>query len=230
MTQIAPQSPIPAPSGGGCGRWIVGCGATLLVFLAVAGGAAWWFVGRPVVAAFQSMTQIERMGPLEERVADRRPFVAPADGLLSEDQVQRFVAAQGQLQRDLGSRVERLERLVDEFDGRRPDAFELLFLAETYTELMRLLGEVLNAQADALDAHGFSAGEYVWVRWEVLRAAGVAGAAYDPDGLAGAFIGESGTTAGPRPATDGVPDANRRLVERYREVLNDVALLAPFGL
>lgn len=221
---------VPPPRGGGCGRWIVGCGVTSLVFLVVAGGAAWWFVGRPVVEAFQAVQRIESLGSLGDRVADRRPYAAPVDGLLQADQVERFIAVQGHMERELTGRVERLERLMDDFDGRRPDGLEIVLLAEAYAEMLRLLVEVLEAQAAALDAEGFSAEEYAWVRWEVLRAAGYGGAAADVDGFVGALTGDGGATVGPRPVATPVPEANRALVERYREALEETAVLALMGL
>jgi len=221
---------VPPPRGGGCARWIVGCGVTLLVFLVVAGGAAWWFVGRPVVEAFQAIQRIESLGSLEDRVADRRPYAVPADGLLRAEQVERFIAVQGHMVRELSGRVGRLERLMDDFDGRRPDGLEIVLLAEAYAEMLRLLTEVLEAQAVALDAAGFSAEEYAWVRREVLRAAGAGGIEADVDGFVGALTGDGGSTVRPRPAAAPVPEANRELVERYREALEETAALALLGL
>jgi hypothetical protein len=221
---------VPPPRGGGCGRWIVGCGVTALVFLVVAGGAAWWFIGRPVVEAFQAIQRIEGLGSLEDRVADRRAYAAPADGVLQAEQVERFIAVQGHMERELTGRVERLERLMDDFDGRRPDGFEIVLLAEAYAEMLRLLVDVLEAQSTALDAEGFSADEYAWVRWEVLRAAGYDGVEADVDGFVGALTGDDGATVGPRPVATPVPEANRALVERYREALEETAVLALMGL
>ncbi|MFU8888372.1 MAG: hypothetical protein ACNA8N_07230 [Trueperaceae bacterium] len=221
---------VPPPRGGGCGRWIVGCGVTTLVFLVVVGGAAWWFVGRPVVEAFQAIQRIESLGSLQDRVADRRPYAVPADGLLRAEQVERFVAVQGHMERELTGRIERLERLMDDFDRRRPDGLEIVLLAEAYAEMLRLLVEVLEAQASALDAEGFTAEEYAWVRREVLRAAGYGGFEEDVDGFVGALTGDAAAMVGPRPVATPVPEANRALVERYREVLDETAALALLGL
>jgi len=231
VTQIASEPPAATPArGGGCGRWLVGCGVMSLVFLVIAGGAAWWFVGRPVVEAFQAMQRIERLGSLEDRVADRRPFAVPADGLLQADQVERFIAAQDHMARELAWRVERLEGLMENFDRRRPDGLELVMLAETYGEMLRLLVEVLEVQVVALDAEGFSAQEYAWVRWEVLRAAGYGGIDYDVDGFVRPLTGSEAGVLGPRPAPAPVPEPNRALVERYREALEQTAELALLGL
>jgi hypothetical protein len=113
---------------------------------------------------------------------------------------------------------------MDDFDGRRPDGFEIVLLAEAYAEMLRLLVEVLEAQSTALDAEGFSADEYAWVRWEVLRAAGYDGVEADVDGFVGALTGDGGVTVGPRPVATPVPEANRALVERYREALEETAV------
>jgi hypothetical protein len=230
VTQIAPEPASPAPARGGCARWFLGCGVTALVFLVIAGAAAWWFVGRPIVDAFQALQRIERLGSLEERVADRRPYAAPADGLLQAEQVERFIAVQRHMERELAWRVERLGRLMEDFDRRRPDGLELVMLAETYGEMLRLLVEVLEVQVSALDDQGFSAQEYAWVRWEVLRAAGYGGVGYDVDGFVRPLMGDEAGPVAPRPAPAPVPEANRALVERYREALEQTAELALLGL
>jgi len=230
MTQVVPEPAGPAPrAGGGCGRWLLGCGALVLIVLVVGGGAAWWFVGRPVVQVFQTLQQLEAQGSLEQRVANRAPFTPPADGLLSEAQVVRYVGAQRQMERELAGRVERLERLLPELDRAQPELVDLIWIARSYGEVLRLVVAVVGAQAEALDAQGFSAEEYLWVRWEVLRAAGVLGVAYDVDALTSAFTSEDGAFVGP-PVQAPVPDANRALVEPYRQEIEETAVLALLGL
>ena len=227
MTQGTSSTPLPpAPRGGGCGRWALGCGATVVALLAVGAGLTWWFVGRPLVAAFQSVQQLEQMESLDRRLANRTAYTPPADGLLEERQVERLLVAQAAMRGELAGRAERLQRLIDEFDARPPEGVDLVLMARTYAELLQLVVGAVEAQAAALDAQGFSAGEYAWVRREVLRAAGMPTDQTDIPGLAGAFTGDGAGPGAVRPAAlPPVPDANRALVERHRERLDDAFLI-----
>lgn len=231
MTQPPSGTPLPPPPrGGGCARGALGCGAVGLVVLAIGAGLAWWFVGRPLAAAFQSVQELERMGSLEQRLANRAAYAPPADGLLDERQIERLLAAQEAMRDDLAGRAERLQRLIDEFDARPAEGLDLLLVAQTYAELLRLVADALAAQAAALNAQGFSPGEYAWVRREVLRAAGLSVDQADVDGFVGALTGEGPSLAATDRLAVAVPEANRALVERYRERLDDTAFLALLGL
>ncbi len=231
MTQQQPGTALPPPpqAAGGCARWALGCGVTVLIVLAIGAGVAWWFVGRPLVAAFQSVQELEQIGSLEQRLANRQAFVPPADGALTENQVERLLTAQERMQSDLSARAERLQRLLEEFDARPAEGVDVVLLAQTYAEMLRLVVEAVAAQSAALDAQGFSAGEYAWVRREVLRAAGLPFEHGDVDGFVGALTGGGPDLGSAGPAT-AVPDANRALIERYRERLDETAFLALLGL
>jgi hypothetical protein len=222
-------SPIPPPQGGGCARWAVGCGSVALVLLLVGAVAAWWFVGRPVAEVVQRIERLEAQGPLEQRLSNRGPFQTPADGLLSDEQIVRYLEVQRRMQRDLAERAERLERRLDEVDRERPQLVDMIRMAGAYGEVLRLVGEAVDVQAAALDAQGFSAEEYRWVRWEVLRTVGAPGVAYGVDGLATAFTGQAGRASAP-PQQTPVPEANRARIEPYREELEEHLALALLGL
>jgi len=228
-TEPTHVSHIPPPRGGGCARWAVGCGSLALVLLLVGAAAAWWFVGRPVAEVVQRIERLEAQGPLERRLSNRTPFQPPADGLLSDEQIVRYLDAQRRMRRELAERAERLERRLEEVDRERPQWVDLIRMAGAYRDVLRLVEEAVDARAAALDGQGFSAEEYRWVRWEVLRALGAPGAAYGVDGLAAAFTGQAATAASPPPQTP-VPEANRARIEPYREELEEHLGLALLGL
>jgi len=228
-TQPTPVSQIPPPRGGGCARWAVGCGALALVLLLVGGAAIWWFVGRPFVEVVQRIERLEARGPLAQRLSNRGVYQPPADGLLSDEQIVRYLEAQRRMQRELAERSERLERRLDEVDRERPQLLDMIQMAAAYGEVLRLVGEAVDVQAAALDAQGFSAEEYRWVRWEVLRALDAPGAAYGVDGLTAIFTGQEGEAQVPPPQGI-VPEANRARIEPYREELEEVLGLALLGL
>ncbi len=230
MTQVPPATPqagTPAPRGRGCAPWVIGCGATLAILLLLGGGAAWWFVGRPLVQVYGAIQDVQNIERLDDRVRNRAAFTPPADGVLSEAQVLRFLDVQQGMGTAVSGRLEQLQARFAQLEGREFAWSDALGLAGAYTDFFRLLADTKESQVAALDAADFSVAEYAWVRREVLRAAGTEGSA-DLGAFVDAFTGGEG--AAPRLATEPAPQANRDLVERYRERLDETLFLAVIGL
>lgn len=231
-----PTSPPDGPPGAatppagrrGCGRGLLGCGFVALVLLVVGGALTWRFVGQPVWAVVTAVRDVQRADALDGRLANRAPYVPPADGSLTEAQVERFVAA---LERTAGgaqARLDVLQRRFAELDGRDFAWTDLWRLGDAYAGFLQLLVETKEGQVAALDAERFSAEEYAWVRAEVLRAAGLPGAGYGVAEFAGALTGAASLEGRADPTA--VPAANVALVARVRERLDAVAFLAALGL
>jgi glycosyltransferase involved in cell wall biosynthesis len=144
------------------------------------------------------------------------------------DYVEKCVAV---LERTGGSaqaRLDELQRRFEDLDGRDFAWTDVWRLGDAYGGFLRLLVDTKEAQVAALNAEGFSAEEYAWVRGAVLRAAGLPGVGYGVADFAGAFTG--GAEPDVRPSAEPIPPANRELVERFRERLDEVAFLAALGL
>lgn len=226
-SQGATSTPPPA-RGRGCGRWALGCGATVLVLLIVGGALTWNFVGKPLWSVYTAVREVQNVGNLDARLTNRAPFAVPAGGVVSEPQMERYVSV---LERTAGSaqaRLDDLQRRFEDLDGRDFAWTDVWRLGDAYGGFLRLLVDTKEAQVAALNAEGFSAEEYAWVRGEVLRAAGLPGLGYGVADFAGAFTG--GAEPDVRPSTEPVPPGNRELVERFRERLDEVAFLAALGL
>jgi hypothetical protein len=229
MTHADHEAPVnapPPPRGRGCAPWAIGCGTTLAVVLVLGGGVAWWFVGRPLLQVYQAVQGVQNIEALDARVRNRSAFAAPADGLLTEGQVTRFLGVQRRMGDSVTGRLEGLERRFTEIDGRDFRWSDALRLAGAYTDVFELLVQTKETQIAALDEAGFSVAEYAWVRREVLRAAGVVAPA-DVGAFVGAMTGEG---AASQPSPVAAPPANRDLVERYREALDEIVFLAAIGL
>lgn len=219
----------PTPAAGPRNRWVFGCLGVVLVLVLAVGGAAWWYVVRPLQQMASVIEQVATIERLDERVADRSPYVPPEDGELAEAQLERYVAVLESVRADLDQNLSQLQERYDDLDGRAPELTDIPRLAGAYLDLFRMLVAAKEAQVEALNAHGFSLQEYQWVRTQVLGSLGIAGAGYDLASFAQAFTdGRDPTAAAPAPAS--VPAANRELVERFTERLDEVAVLALFGL
>jgi hypothetical protein len=215
--------------GGGGGRWVFGCLGVVLVLVLALGGAAWWFVLRPLQAMAAVVEQVAAIEQLDAGIRRQGPYQPPSDGLLEERQVERYVAVLAAVRGDLNQGLVQLQRRYEDLDGRPPELLDIPRLAGAYLDLFRLLVEAKEAQVAGLNAQEFSLEEYRWVRGQVLGALGLEGAGYDIGDFAQAFTDGRSPTTGRAPGTP-IPAENRILVESYRGQLEEVAFLALLGL
>lgn len=204
----------------------IGCGVVFLVLLIAGGGLAWWFIGRPAATMVGAVRDVQRIESIRESVRDQSEYRSPADDVLSEGQVERYLDVQRAMRSRLEERVETLRDRYEEIDeqDRNPSPAEL---AQAWADTTGLLVEATEAQVDALNAHDFSLSEYRWVRGQVLLAAGFAAPGYDITDLSGDGPSSGETVA---PGTADVPERNVELVEPHVEELEETLPFAWFGL
>ena len=204
----------------------IGCGAVFVVLFLAGAGVAWWFIGRPAASVVGAVRDVQRIESIRDGVRDTSAYQPPADGVLSAQQVERYLDVQRAMRARLEERVETLRARYEEVDrqDRDPTPAEL---AQAWADTTGLLVEATEAQVDALNAHDFSLDEYDWVRRQVLLAAGFAAPGYDITDLAG-----EGTPAGQAvaPGATEVPGANVELVAPHVEELEETVPFAWFGL
>jgi hypothetical protein len=212
----------------GCRPTLIGClGVTALIVLAL-GAAGWFLVARPVLEVMDAIERLEARGSLADALAQQAPFEPPADRRLTRDHVERYLAATEALAVTVELRVGDFQRLADDLEGRNFDGFEVITAAREWLTFLRAALGMVDAQVTALDAQGFSFEEYVWVRYEVLRASDAIDAPFDPQALAAGF-GAGRAPLPPLPEGD-VPPENVALIATYRERLDRIAFVAALGM
>lgn len=199
----------------------IGC-LSVFALLAVAGGIIGYvFIYRPVQQAARSVQQFNQLAELERQVQNRSSFTPPADGVLTQVQLDRYLSVQGQMRAQLAHRVAELDAKYQEISrSERDPGFRELMAG--YADLLGLVVEAKRAQVAALNQHNFSLQEYAWVRREVFRAAALPLSQLDWSELTGSSVQLPETTA--------VPEANIRLLAPYRDNLEEMLGLAFFGL
>lgn len=208
-------------------NFAIGC-AAVLVILTVAGvGVIWFKFGDDISAGIDAVQGVAKLAPqfeeLNESIENRAAYAPPADGELSEDAFQRFLAAQRQMRTELEGRLEELqskyEALEQEIDesGGQAGVSDMM---GAYGDLADLLVDAKRAQVEAMNDHNFSLQEYNWVRDQVYRAIG--------ESVAVAAIAANPSASGEFQAS--VPEATRQMVEPYREELMESYVLAWWGL
>lgn len=230
---MAPNAPnAPAQKSNTLRNVLLGCGCLVLVAVIVGGAAFYYFAIRPTRQALAKVDELSRM---DEAVEDQSPYDPPADGRLTAEQVERFIAVQDAVREDLGPRWEELQARFEDADagaGQEPSFREVFGF---WRELGGLATDAKRRQVEALNEQDFSLAEYEWVREQVYAALGMEQLAVGIDEMVEAMkdggLGGLGDVEEQQRRLEGaVPPENRELVEPHREQLEEWAPLAMFGL
>lgn len=202
-------------------KFAIGCLVAVLAVLVVGGGAAYFYVIRPLTSTVRAGAELTKLVELENRVSNKRPFTAPVNGELEGAQVERFVQVTNAVMGGLENRARELEAKYDSLRQGNPGVRQVL---NAYADIIKLVVEAKEMQVAALNSAGFSVAEYDWVRRSVLQAAGHGVMQVDLTALAQGEVQEAqGTGAA-------VPEANVELVAPHRDRIGEYVGLAMFGL
>ncbi len=133
---------------------------------------------RPTREIMGDLRQLGTLSELNEQVVEKGPFVPPAEGELSADQLERFAAVQTAMRAELGNDYDEIRRRAEKLRGMnraddgsvtKPGFREVI---ASFKGLGPLLERAKAAQVDALNAEGFSYPEYRWVRETVYASLG----------------------------------------------------------
>ncbi len=207
------------------------------VALAVAGFFAWRMAQPYVEDAGQYVAGFRRLGELSEldrRVANTTPYAPSETGELSDAQVDRFVRVQEQVRGALGARFSELQAKYQQLEGEMssgPRTLSFTEAASALTDLSSLVVDARRLQVDAINAEGFSQGEYNWVRTRIYQAAGLEVTGFSLDEIQ--RFARQGTAHGieiPEVSLPEIPARNRELVRPHVPKLKEWIPLAFFGL
>jgi hypothetical protein len=155
-------------------KGLIGCLLVGVLLILVGTGAAYWFIVRPMVGTESADAPPEWAGVVdaEQAIRNQSPFTGPAEGRLSQEQVNRFVAIHSNLQYRLGADFETLQRTYDtaaatQGAGQPPDVAAMV---AANPELGALLARAREAQVEGLNRQGMSLAEYRWIRDQAYKA------------------------------------------------------------
>jgi hypothetical protein len=115
------------------------------------------------------------MSQLGDRIQNKKPYVPPANGELTDSQIDRFIAVQTKVRIQLGSKWDEVQNKAAEIRKKTEGEQHLSFSEVTgiFSDLANLYIDARRAQVTALNTQKFSDAEYAWVRKRVWEAAGV---------------------------------------------------------
>lgn len=160
-------------------RWLtIGC-LGFLVLLAIGGWAAYTWIVRPAQALLNDLRQVIT---LDKGVERQNAYAAPADGRLTQAQVQRFIKVQREVKGQLGSRWSRIEARFNQLAQGQVGSANLDYRSalDLFRDSGSLVVDAKRVQVAALNRQNFSAGEYAWVRKQVYGALGLGIANLNP--------------------------------------------------
>lgn len=211
----------------------IGCGIALLVTGVAAAGVT-YFLYRQVASTFSQFAELAKVPELEREIRNRASFTPPSTEELTEAQVEKLLQVQSHVRQRIGEQMKAFEgkykALAEKQKADLADAPELL---AAYRDLAATWIDAKRSQIDALNAANLSLDEYKWIRDQAYRALGQAFVDLDLGKMvADAQRGITSNTPGAVRGSMGPagPEVNRKLVEKFRKLLEDNIALASFGL
>jgi hypothetical protein len=199
---------------------LMGCMVAILLVVVGGGIVGYNLYVKPAVSFVGDATRfVIEFESYNEGIRRAQAYVPPAGTELQPDQLQRFMAAQGDMKAALAGRLGQLNLKYQELErnlaGREPNLREMF---GAYQDIADLLLMSKRNQIEALNRHDFSLQEYAWVRQQAYQALG--------QQVNVASLEQSGATGPAHFASDQA----LALVEPHREQLAEMYVLAWFGL
>ncbi|HSC30059.1 MAG TPA: hypothetical protein VLD67_22450 [Vicinamibacterales bacterium] len=211
----------------------IGC-LIVLVLGGIAAASVGYYFYRQFRSTFAQFAELGQVPEIERGVRVRGGFVPPASEELTANQVERFIRVQALVRKRLGERFAEFEARYRTISQKENPSFsDLPTILGAYREITVAWLDAKRSQVDALNEVSMSLEEYRWIRDQAYRALGVAFMDLDMSRIAGAVRsgeapGELGEVRGG--AEPGGPETNRKLIEKFRKLLEENLALASFGL
>jgi len=210
----------------------IGC-AIVLVIGGVALAGVTYYAYTKGKAALSQLAELGKVGDIEREVKNRTPFTPPDSREITASQLDRLVQVQTKVRDRLGASGAALERNYKSLmDKKEATITDLPSLLGAYRDMARALVDAKRAQVEAMNELNFSLDEYRWVRTQTYRALGVPFVDMDVSRIIERTQsgGDPGVLSLNGAVGDKGPEANVKLVEKYRKKLEDNLALASFGL
>jgi len=199
---------------------LIGC-LILFVVVVIGGGiAGYFFVYRPASEYVQSFSEMGKVSELDKSIANTESFAPPADNLLTQDEVDRFVRVQRHMVEAMGSELDRLKQKYDAFGkppeegGTTPGITDVM---GAWKDLSATIVKAKELQVDAMNQESFSKEEYEWVRSSFWQALGTAFVSMNMAKMAEAIQTQNPDVLKEQTSAGEAPAPNQELVKPYQE-------------
>ncbi len=212
----------------------LGCLGVFVVLIAAGMFMVYAFVVRPMMGSWNTLREIHQVN---ERIENQQPYTPPEPGALVATQVERFVAAQRQINDRLEQKIsglqEQYNELSEDWQDREPSIREIVTAG---SDLLQLYADAKTIQVEALNEQEFSLEEYRFVRNAFYRSLGYELMPYNLDAIAAA-AGEGKLDMDPgafKMQREDIPEEiherNRDLVAPYTDSADEWLIFSWWGL
>lgn len=216
-----------------------GCLIVAVIAMVGLGVAAFWAYRAVKPAIDNAGTYVDKareVARLGEGIKIKTPFEPPANGELTQSQVERFLAVQSRVRSELDGKWGEVEKKSAEIKAKADSNSKDWTLSEftsVFSDIGNIYLEGRKAQILALNIQRFSEGEYEWVRRRVYEAAGVQLAGNldlsKIESLARDNAGKNGVRLPPMDLPK-VPEKNIALVKPHTAKIKEWIPMAVLGL
>jgi hypothetical protein len=148
-------------------KGLIGCLVVGVLLIAVGAGLAWFYVLKPMVGAGTTALEGARdwanAVDAEKAIRNQSPFTPPADGRLTQEQVNRFVAVQHDTELALGADFAVLKQQLEMAQGQQGTQ-DVGKAAGAMAGMGKLLAKAREAQVEGMNRQDLSLAEYRWIR------------------------------------------------------------------
>ncbi len=211
----------------------LGCLGVGLAVLVIGGLLAYNYIYKPVMGSVSTLNEIHE---INTQIDNQSAYQPPADGELTENQVERFVTVQENIERRLEDRLtefqEKYEALDEEMQNREPTMGEIM---DAYGDIIDLYSDAKQIQVEELNEENFSLQEYRYVQQSFYQALGTELFSYNIDQIAeaassGDFNMNLEEFESAQEEMQQVPEVNRQLVSEYADSADTWLVFAWWGL
>jgi hypothetical protein len=202
----------------------------------VAAFYAYRFAKPMITSASDYMAKAREVARLGDDLKIKTTYTPPANGELTLQQVERFLAVQSRVRSDLGSKWDLVEKKSAELKAKtQSENRKDLTLSEftsVFSDIANIWLDARRSQVLALNTQRFSQSEYDWVRDRVYEAAGVQLAGEIDLSKIEALAKANGNIDVGVPKVDlpKVPENNLKLVKPYASKIKEWIPMAMLGL
>lgn len=215
----------------------LGCLGIGMLLLIGGGFLAYNYIYKPVVGSVESLQEIHETN---NQIQDQSAYEVPADNAMTEQQVERFVAVQKQIQNGIEERLTEFQQKYEELEqelqsqNQEPGLTEIM---NVWGDIVNLYADAKQIQVDALNDYDFSLQEYRFVQQSFYSALGTELFSYDIDQIAEAAsegnFNNMNLEQFEQKQTEmeqQVPEINRELVSQYADSAENWMVFAWWGL
>jgi hypothetical protein len=160
-------------------------GLVALVAIGLVGFSLYFYRYSRYSTFFRANSHVAIARALEQRIQNKSEYVPPAGNDVADDQIARFLKVEHRVESTIGPHSGELQQAFEEIERKagQPGGLTVRPALKSLGGIGSVFNEARQEQVAAMNATGFSRGEFEWVRRRLYAGAGVELSQIDLEGL-----------------------------------------------